>query len=44
MLQISPVAYNAVDSTNVLDIHRYLMKETWWKIMFGFIKNVVRDY
>ena len=32
------VDYNATDTSDILDIHRYLMKETWYKIMFGFIK------
>ena len=32
------VDYNATDTSNILDIHRYLMKETWYEIMFGFIK------
>ena len=34
------VEYNTIDTSNALDIHRYLMKETWYKIMFGFVIKV----
>ena len=26
---------------DILDVHRYLMEETWYKIMFGFIKKML---
>ena len=32
--------YNAIDTSGVLDIQRYLMKETWFKIMFRFFKRM----
>ena len=34
------VGYNAIDSNNVLDIHRYLMKGTGYKTMFRFTKKM----
>ena len=44
IVKIFSVDYNAIDINNILDIHRYLMKETmketWYKIMFGFINKV----
>ena len=44
VLKVSSVDYNATDINDVLDIHRYLMKETWYKIMFGFIKTCLWYY
>ena len=35
------VDYNATDTSNILNIHRYWMKETWNKIVFWFIKIVL---
>ena len=29
--------YKAIDAKKSLDIHRYLIKETWYKTIFGFI-------
>ena len=26
--------------SNIIDIHKYLVKKTWYKIMFGYIKKV----
>ena len=34
------VDYNVVDTNDVSDIHRYLMKETWFEIMFEFIFKI----
>ena len=34
------VDYNPIDNNNILDIHKYLMKITWYKIMFGLIKKI----
>ena len=39
-VKIFSVDYNPIDTNDVLDIHRYLMKKAWYKIMFGFIKNM----
>ena len=39
-LKIFSVHYNAIDINDIWDIHRCLMKETWHKIMFGFIKKI----
>ena len=33
--------YNAIDTNDILDTHRYLMKEAWYKIMLGFIKKML---
>ena len=38
--QIFSVDYNAINTENILDIHRYLIKDTWYKIIFGFIKKI----
>ena len=35
-----PVDFNPVDNNDILDIHKYLMKRTWYKIMFGLIKKI----
>ena len=32
--------YNTVDTNNILDIHIYLMKETWYKIMLFSDKGI----
>ena len=37
--QFISVDYNAIKAKNILDIHRYLIKDTWYKIIFGFIKK-----
>ena len=39
VLKVFSVDYSAIDINGVLDIHRYLMRETWYKIMFGFIEK-----
>ena len=39
-VQVFHVDYNAVDAGDILDIHRYSVTETLYKIMFRFIKNV----
>ena len=36
-VKVFSVDYNAIDTSDVLDIKRYLMKETRYQIMFGFI-------
>ena len=36
-VKVFSVDYNAFGTSNILNIHRYLMKETWYKIMFVFI-------
>ena len=32
--------YNAIDISDILDIQRYLTKQTWYEILFGFIKKM----
>ena len=43
-VKVFSVGYNAINTSNIVDIHRYLIKETWHKIMFGFIKECLLDY
>ena len=31
------IDYNAIITSNISDIHRYLIKNTWYKIIFGII-------
>ena len=34
------VDYRAFDTSNIIDIQEYLMKKTWYKIIFGLIKKM----
>ena len=34
------VDFNPIDANDNLDIHKYLMKIAWYKIMFGLIKRI----
>ena len=34
------IDYGGIDADDILDIHKYLMKKTRFKIMFGFIKKM----
>ena len=34
------VDFNPIDTKDILDVHKYLMKRTWYKIMFGLIKKI----
>ena len=43
-VQVFSVGYNTIDTNNILSIHRYLIKETWYKIMFEFIKKYLLGY
>ena len=38
-VQVFSVDYNATDTRDILDIHRYIMEETWYK-MFWSIKKM----
>ena len=40
VVQSCPVDFNPIDNNDILDIHKYLMKKTWYKIMFGLIKKI----
>ena len=33
------VGYRAFNTSNIIDIHKYLTKKTWYKIMFGLNKK-----
>ena len=33
-----------IDTSNVIGIHKYLIKKIWYKIMFGLIKKYFWDY
>ena len=34
------VDFNPIDTNNILDICKYLMKRTWYEIMFGLITKI----
>ena len=36
---IFSVDFNPIDINNILDVHKYLMKRTWYEIMFKLIKK-----
>ena len=38
------VDFKPVDTKDILDIHEYLMKRTWYKIIFKLIKKYVLGY
>ena len=35
------VDFNPIDISDILNIHKYLMKRTWYEVMFGLIKKNV---
>ena len=37
------IDFNPIDTNNILDIHKYLMKRAWYKIMFRLLKKIL-DY
>ena len=37
------VDFNPVDTNDIFEIHRYLMKGTEYKIMFGLIKKCLQN-
>ena len=34
------VDFNTIDTNDILHIHKYLMKGTWYEIIFGLIKKI----
>ena len=34
------VDYNIIDISNIIDIQKYLIKKTWYKLLFEFIKKM----
>ena len=38
--KIFSVDFNPVDTNIILDIHKYLMRRTWYKIMFGLFRKI----
>ena len=38
------VDYRVFDVSNITDNHKYLMKKTWYDIIFGLIKKYLLDY
>ena len=34
------VDFNLIDTNDILDINKYLVKKTWCKIMFGLIEKI----
>ena len=41
--KVFSVGYSAIDTSNILDIHRCLMKEIWYKIILGLIKKAFNE-
>ena len=39
-VKIFYVDFNPIDTNDLADIHKYLMKRTWYQIMFGLIKKI----
>ena len=39
IVKLFSVDFNPTDTSDVLDIHKYLMKRIWYKIMFELIKK-----
>ena len=39
--KIFSVDFNPIDNNDILDMHKYLMKRTWYKIMFGLFKKIL---
>ena len=40
VLKLSSVDFNPIDTNNILDIHNYLIKRTWYQTVFGLIKKI----
>ena len=40
VVKVCSVDFNPVDTNDVLDIHKYSMKRTWYKEIFGLIKKI----
>ena len=40
VLKLSSVDFNPIDTNNILDIHNYLIKRTWYNTVFGLIKKI----
>ena len=38
------VAFNPIDTKDIVDIDKHLTKRTWNKAMFGLIKNIFLNY
>ena len=44
VLKLFSVVFNPVDTSDILDIHKHLMKITWYKTMFGINEKYLFDY
>ena len=40
VVKVCSVDFNPVDTNDILDIHKYSMKRTWYKEIFGLIKKI----
>ena len=40
VIKLFSVDFNTIDTDDILNIHKYLMKGTWWKINFELIKKI----
>ena len=38
------IDFKPIDTKDILDIHKYLMKRKWYKIMFKLIKKYLLGY
>ena len=41
VVQVFPGDFTAIGNNDIFDVHRYLMKEAWYKIMFQFIMKIL---
>ena len=40
VVKFCSVDFYSIDTRNILDIHKYLMKWTWYKIIFGLVNKI----
>ena len=40
VVKLFSVDFNSIDTNNILGIHKYLMKRTWYKKMLGLITKI----
>ena len=40
VVKLFSVDFNPTDINNILNINKYLMKNSWYKIIFGLIKKI----
>ena len=40
VVKFCSVDFYSIDTRNILDIHKYFMKRTWYKIIFGLVNKI----